>query len=107
MATSSHLSFLYDRLASRLAISKTKLLSQPAILPKRTPIKDDDSSSFRRLHVGQFSKLGGGLDALKLNFPTVRTNICTADRTDTEEGIIMESLSVEQSAQKDHGANQA
>lgn len=83
-------------------VSKTK--SFPRL--KRSQLGDDRSDTFSRLHVGQYSELNKGANASKATFPSVLTKIHAAPYGDLEEGIIMESLSVEHSAHENHAANQ-
>ena len=95
---------LRDRFASYLTGSKTKLISKTKSLPqlKSSHRGDDYSDTISRLHVGQYTELNEGENASNITFPSVLTKIHAAPYGDLEEGIIMESLSVEQVTQVNH-----
>ena len=108
VAKSRHLASLRDRFASYLGASRTKLGSKSKSLPqlKRSHLRDGRSDTLARLHVGQYSELSGGANASRDTVPSVLTKIHATPFGDLEEGIIMESLTVEQSAHDNHVANQ-
>ena len=99
---------LRDRFASYLAGSKTKLVSKtmPFLRAKRSHLEDDHSDLSSRLHVGQYSEMHEGENASNVTFPGVLTKIHAAPSGDLEEGIIMESLSLEQITDKKYVADQ-
>ena len=96
------------RFTSYLAGSKTKLVSKAKPFPqsKRSHLEDDRSDTISRLHVGQYSQLSEGENASKVTFPGVLTKIHAAPYGDLEEGIIMESLSVEQTTDRNYVSGQ-
>ena len=108
VAKSKHLASLRDRFTSYLGASKTKLVSKSKSLPqlKRSHLRDDHSDTLARLRVGQYSELTGGTNASRVTIPSVLTKIHATPFGDLEEGIIMESLTVEQSAHDKPVANQ-
>lgn len=104
---SKYLASLRDRIASRLEISKTKLVSKPkSFARKRSHPGDDHSDNFPHLYVGQYSELYDSSDASKVTPPRVLTKIHAIPRGDLEEGISLESLSVEQSTHEKRVADQ-
>ena len=88
---------LCDRFASYLAGSKTRLVckTMPFLRAKRSHLEGSHSDTIARLHVGQYSELNEGENASKVTFPSVLTKIHAVPYGDLEEGIIMESLSLE------------
>ena len=108
VAKSKYLASLRDRFASYLGASRTKLVSKAKSLPqlKRSHLRDDRPDTFARLYVGQYSELTGGANASRVTLPSVLTKIHATPYGDLEEGIIMESMTVEQSAHDNHVANQ-
>ena len=99
---------LRDRFTSYLAGSKTKLVSKAKPFPRsqRSHFEDDHSDTVSRLHRGQYSELNDRENASIITFPGVLTKIHAAPCGDLEEGIIMESLSVEQTTDRKHVADQ-
>ena len=108
VAKAREVASLRDRFASSLAGSKTKLVSKtmPFLRAKRSHLEDDHSDLISRLHVGQYSELNEGENASKVTFPGVLTKIHAAPSGDLEEGIIMESLSLEQTTDRRYVADQ-
>lgn len=105
VAKSRYIASLRDRFTSYRAISKTKLVSRTKTHSKKSQNGDDYSDTVSRLHAGQYSELNEDKSASKATFPSVLTKIRAAPYEDMEEGIIMESLSLEQSAHKTHTAD--
>ena len=99
---------LRDRFASYLTGSKTKLVSKAKAFPqsKRSHPEDEHSDAISRLYVGQYCELNEGGNASKVTFPGVLTKIHAAPYGDLDEGIIMESLSVEQTTDRRYVAAQ-
>ena len=108
VAKTRDVAYLRDRFASYLAGSKSKLVSKtmPFLRPKRSHLEDDQSDTISRLHVGQYSELHEGENTPKVTFPSVLTRIHAAPCRDLEEGIIMESLSLEQTTDRKYVADQ-
>lgn len=110
LAKSKYIAYLQDRLAFYLAVSQTKLVSKAKSFSpqsERSQCGNDQSDRFSRLYVGQYSKLNDDTDTSKAStFGSVFTKIHAAPYGDLEEGVIMESLSVEQSAHTAHAASQ-
>ncbi len=108
VAQSKYLASLRDRIASRLGASKTKLVSKPKSFArnKRSHPGGDHSDTFPHLYVGQYSELNDRPDASKVSLPSVLTKINAIAPGDLEEGIIPESLSVEQSTHEKRVADQ-
>ena len=101
-----YIASLRDRIASYLAVSKTRLVSKTKSSPQlqRSQNGDDRREADSRLHVGQYSRIHEDTSASKPTL-SVFTNIHAAPHGDLEEGIIMESLSVKQSAHTTHAAD--
>ena len=110
LAKSRYIAFLRDRFASYLAVSRTKLASKAkssSSKPERSQRGNDQSDRVSRLYVGHYSKLNEDTDTSKAStFGSVLTKIHAASYGDLEEGVIMESLSVKQSAHRAHAADQ-
>ena len=104
---SKYLASLRDRFTSYLATSKPKRgsKSQSLARTKRLRLRDDRSETFARSYVGQYSELNDGPNASKAAFPSVLTRIHADAGGDLEEGIILESVSVEQTAHEQHVAD--
>ena len=94
-------------MASHFAGSKTKLLSKAKPFPRsgRSHFGNKHTDSLSRLHVDQYSELNDSTNAPRAAFSSVHTRIHAPSHGDLEEGIIMKSLSVEQSAHERHGVN--
>ena len=108
MAKSKYVVPLRNRIASYLGASKTKLVTKPMsfLRQQKSHHGDDHSDNYPGLYVGQYSELNGGSNASKTTLPRVLTKIHATPRGDLEEGIILESLSVEQSAHEKRVADQ-
>ena len=99
---SRNIASLRDRFASYLAVSKTKLGSGSKSIPhlKSSRSGEDHSDSVTQLHVGQYSSLKEGGNTSMAVFPSVLTKIRATSPGNLEEGIIMQSSSLEQLTQK-------
>ena len=108
LAKARDVTSLRDRFASYLADSKTKLVSKAKPFPhsQKSHFNANHSDTISRLHVGQNSELNDRENASIVTFPGVLTKIHAAPYGDLEEGIIMESLSVEQTIDRKHNADQ-
>ena len=110
VAKSKYFTAFRDRFASYLAASKTKLVSKskpfPRLRLKRPYLRDDRADILSHSHMGQYSELNGGANASRSILPGFLTKIHTAPHGHLQEGIIMESLTVEQSTHEKHVANQ-
>ena len=72
-----------------------------SLAPKRSPQpRDMRSDSFSHLSIGEVSEVNSGPNASKTTLPRVFTKIHAIPREDLEEGIILESMSVQQSTYK-------
>ena len=108
MAKSRHIASLRNRFASYLGLSKTKLVSRakPWTQLKRSQNRDDHSDTVSRLHEGPYSPLNEDKNGSKATVPSLSTKIHATPYGDLEEGVIMESLSLEQSTKKINAADQ-
>ena len=108
VVVSKYLASLRDRLASYFATSKPKRgsKSQSLARTKRLRLRDNRLGTILRLHVGQYSELSDGPNASKAAFPSVLTRIHAGARGNLGKGIILESVSVEQTAHEKHVADQ-
>ena len=102
-----YIASLRDRIASYLAVSKTKLASRTKLSPQlqRSQHGDDRTEAVSRLYVGQYSRIHEDTGVSKPTL-SVFTKIHAAPHGDLEEGVIMASLSVEQLAHTTHAADQ-
>ena len=104
VAKARNVASLRDRFASYLPGSKTKLVVKTMPFPRsRTSHLHSDTVS--RSHGGQYSELNEGDNASNVTFPGAHTKIHAAPSGDLEEGINMESLSLEQTTDRKYLAD--